>query len=65
MAMLPIGVAIAVVMALRVILMVVGAASTGLLEIAFVLAGSAAAALIARSGFEYRRTVGVRAEPRH
>ena len=58
MAMLPVGIAIAVVVVLRVILMVTGVASTNVVDVVLVLGLAIVAALGIRSGREYRRTAG-------
>ena len=58
MAMLPMGIAIAVVAALRVVLMVAGVASTNAIDVVLVVGLTIAAALVIRSGREYRRRFG-------
>jgi len=58
MAMLPMGVAIAVVVVARLILMATGAAAINAVDIVLVVGLAIVAALVIRSGREYRRTAG-------
>ena len=58
MAMLPMGVAIAVVVVARLILMATGAAAINAVSIMLVVGLAIVAALVIRSGREYRRTIG-------
>ena len=58
MAMLPMGVAIAVVVVARLILMATGAAAINAVDIVLVVGLAIVAALVIRSGREYRRTIG-------
>ena len=57
MAMLPMGVAIAVVVVARLILMATGAAAINAVSIMLVVGLAIVAALVIRSGREYRRTI--------
>ena len=58
MAMLPMGIAIAVVVVARLILMATGAAAINAVDIVLVVGLAIVAALVIRSGREYRRTAG-------
>ena len=58
MAMLPMGIAIAVVVVARLILMATGAAAINAVDIMLVVGLAIVAALVIRSGREYRRTAG-------